>query len=118
MYFQSSVLCLLTNRLFFISLSFTAIEEEESTKKSRKKKKKKVDSTDTKQSSGNKKSKPKSTPSKSDSDLSMAILGGSSDRNSMQVFTYSGEEGHSVVGMTETAMMEMGLFEGEEVNVP
>lgn len=94
-----------------------AIEEEESTKKSRKKKKKKVDSTDTKQSSGNKKSKPKSTPSKSDSDLSMAILGGSSDRNSMQVFTYSGEEGHSVVGMTETAMMEMGLFEGDTVSI-
>jgi len=94
-----------------------AIEEEESTNKSRKKKKKKVDSTGTKQSTGNKKSKPKSAPSKSDSDLSMAILGGSSDRNSMQVFTYSGEEGHSVVGMTETAMMEMGLFEGDTVSI-
>ena len=47
----------------------------------------------------------------------MAILGGSSDRNSMQVFTYSSEEGHSVVGMTEAAMMEMGLFEGDIVSI-
>lgn len=91
-----------------------AVEEEELAKKSKKKRKKKsVD--------GNiaKKSKPKDTisSSKDDGDLSMAILGGSSDRNSLQVFTYSSDEGHSVVGMSEEAMTEMGLFEGDTISI-
>jgi len=47
----------------------------------------------------------------------MAILGGSSDRNSLQVFTYSSDEGHSVVGMSEEAMTEMGLFEGDTISI-
>lgn len=50
-------------------------------------------------------------------DLSMAILGGSSDRNAMQVFSYSSAEGHTVVGITESAMEEMGLFEGDAVSI-
>lgn len=50
-------------------------------------------------------------------DLSMAILGGSSDRNSMQVFSYSSEEGHTVVGITESAMEEIGLFEGDTISI-
>ena len=88
--------------------------EEEATKKSKKKKKKQVVATPgSKKSTVDKNSKPKSE----DIDLSMAILGGSNDRNSMQVFKYSGEEGHSVVGMTEAAMMEMGLFEGDTVSI-
>ena len=96
----------------YFYLSLLAIEEEEPTKKSKKKKKKKV-------AAGSKDSKQRSTASSSSSggDLSMAILGGSSDRNSMQVFTYSSEEGHSVVGMTEAVMMEMGLFEGDTVSI-
>mmetsp|Transcript_40102 Transcript_40102/g.45269 ORF Transcript_40102/g.45269 Transcript_40102/m.45269 type:complete len:940 (-) Transcript_40102:241-3060(-) len=95
------------------------IEEEESTKKTRKRKKKKVDSTGTKKSTGNNNLKPKIAPSssKSDVDLSMAILGGSSGRNSMQVFTYSSDEGHSVVGITEEAMMEMELFDGDTISI-
>jgi len=95
------------------------IEEEELTKKTRKRKKKKVDSTGTKKSTGNNNLKPKTAPSssKSDADLSMAILGGSSGRNSMQVFTYSSDEGHSVVGITEDAMMEMELFDGDTISI-
>ncbi|KAL3906345.1 MAG: hypothetical protein SGILL_009306, partial [Bacillariaceae sp.] len=46
----------------------------------------------------------------------MAILG-SDDKNAMRVFSYSSEEGHSVVGMTEGAMMEMNLFEGDVVAI-
>jgi transitional endoplasmic reticulum ATPase len=50
-------------------------------------------------------------------DLSMAILSGSSGRNTMQVFAYTSDEGHSVVGMTQDALNEMGLFEGDTVSI-
>jgi transitional endoplasmic reticulum ATPase len=50
-------------------------------------------------------------------DLSMAILGGASGRNAMEVFAYSSEEGHSVVGISEAALEEMGLFEGDTVSI-
>lgn len=79
--------------------------EEEPEKSSKKKKKKK------------KKSNEKPPADEKAPDLSMAILGGSSDRNSMQVFSYSSDEGHSVVGITEAAMEEMGLFEGDTVSI-
>jgi transitional endoplasmic reticulum ATPase len=47
----------------------------------------------------------------------MAILGGASGRNAMEVFAYSSEEGHSVVGISEAALEEMGLFEGDTVSI-
>ena len=53
----------------------------------------------------------------SEKDLSMAILGGAMGRNTLEVFSYSSEEGHSVVGMTEDALEEMGLFEGDTVSI-
>jgi transitional endoplasmic reticulum ATPase len=53
----------------------------------------------------------------SQDDLAMAILNGSNDRNSMHVFSYSSDEGHTVVGMTEAAMEDMGLFEGDTVSI-
>lgn len=34
-----------------------------------------------------------------------------------QVFSYQSDEGHSVVGMTETAMESMGLFDGDTVAI-
>jgi len=85
--------------------------EDGPNKKSKKGRKKKV--VVSKNSAGSKKSKPVAD----ETDLSVAILGGSNGRNSMQVFKYSGEEGHSVVGMTESAMTEMGLFEGDTVSI-
>jgi len=79
-------------------------EEVEQEKKPSKKKKKK---------------KKAAEPAKDEkpADLSMAILAGSNDRNSMHVFSYSSEEGHTVVGLTGTAMEEMGLFEGDTVSI-
>jgi len=52
-------------------------------------------------------------------DLSTAILGGSAGRNTMQVYLYSDEEsgGHTVVGMTESAMEDMGVFDGDTVSI-
>ncbi|CAJ1938328.1 unnamed protein product [Cylindrotheca closterium] len=79
-----------------------AVDEEKSAKKKKKKKKK---------------SKAPPTVEPANADLSMAILGGSSDRNSMEVFSYSSDDGHSVVGITESAMEEMGLFEGDTVSI-
>lgn len=66
-----------------------------------------------------KKKKKAAEPRKDDkpADLSMAILAGSNERNSMQVFAYSSDEGHTVVGLTESAMEEMGLFEGDTVSI-
>eukprot|EP00531_Pseudo-nitzschia_arenysensis_P000871 CAMPEP_0116136236 /NCGR_PEP_ID=MMETSP0329-20121206/11615_1 /TAXON_ID=697910 /ORGANISM="Pseudo-nitzschia arenysensis, Strain B593" /LENGTH=918 /DNA_ID=CAMNT_0003631087 /DNA_START=120 /DNA_END=2876 /DNA_ORIENTATION=+ len=86
------------------------VAEEGPAKKSKKNRKKKSVS---KKSTGGK----KSTTDTDEGDLSVAILGGSTGRNSMQVFKYSGEEGHSVVGMTEAAMTEMELFEGDTVSI-
>ncbi len=82
-------------------------EEEEiaSSKKVSKKKKKKKKTVETKP----KEEKP--------ADLSMAILGGSNDKNAMKVFSYSSDEGHTVVGLTEGTMEEMGLFEGDTVSI-
>jgi transitional endoplasmic reticulum ATPase len=51
------------------------------------------------------------------SDLSEAILGSSSSKNTMKVYLYSDQEssGHSVVGMSESAMTQLGLFDGDSV---
>lgn len=84
-----------------------AVEEEEEivpTKSSKKKKKKK-------------KAAESKTKDEKPVDLSMAILRGSNERNAMKVFSYSSEEGHTVVGLTEAAMEEMGLFEGDIVSI-
>eukprot|EP00535_Pseudo-nitzschia_heimii_P006726 CAMPEP_0197183468 /NCGR_PEP_ID=MMETSP1423-20130617/7832_1 /TAXON_ID=476441 /ORGANISM="Pseudo-nitzschia heimii, Strain UNC1101" /LENGTH=920 /DNA_ID=CAMNT_0042634051 /DNA_START=140 /DNA_END=2902 /DNA_ORIENTATION=- len=86
-----------------------ATVEEGSTKKTKKNRKKKVAAAKKNASSK------KEESDGGDNDLSIAILSGSNGRNAMQVFKYSGEEGHSVVGMTEAAMEEMGLFEGDTV---
>lgn len=76
-----------------------------SVKKSSKKKKKK-------------KKVPETAPKdEKPADLSMAILGGSNERNAMKVFSYSSGEGHTVVGLTEAAMDAMGLFEGDTVYI-
>ena len=80
-------------------------EEVEQTKKVSKKKKKK------------KKAAEPPKDEKKPADLSMAILAGSNERNSMQVFSYSSDEGHTVVGLTGAAMEEMGLFEGDTVSI-
>lgn len=94
--------------LFCRNSKSKATEEEDATpskksdKKKKKKKKKAVEAVD---------------GDDSNADLSMAILGGSSGRNAMQVFSYSTDEGHSVVGITEAAMEKMGLFEGDIVSI-
>lgn len=50
------------------------------------------------------------------SDLSEAILNSSKGKNSMKVYQYSEENsGHSVVGMTESAMTSLGVFDGDTV---
>jgi transitional endoplasmic reticulum ATPase len=83
------------------------MEQEEETEPAKKVSKKK------------KKKKKAAEPPKDEkpADLSMAILAGSNERNSMQVFSYSSDEGHTVVGLTEAAMEEMGLFEGDTVSI-
>jgi formylmethanofuran dehydrogenase subunit D len=109
----------------------SAVEEEEedaqkepskaSPSRKKKKKKKAADGTNPSggRSSSTSSTSSSSPPSKPNSkvDLSMAILTGSADRNAMRVFSYSSEEGHSVVGMTEAAMEKMGLFEGDSVSI-
>mmetsp|Transcript_19894 Transcript_19894/g.28163 ORF Transcript_19894/g.28163 Transcript_19894/m.28163 type:complete len:901 (-) Transcript_19894:57-2759(-) len=91
-----------------------ADEEEEVIPKVVKKKKKKSKSSSKKVT---KKTSTKKKPEEDEVDLSEAILKGASGRNSMQVFTYSGDEGHSVVGMTESAMEAMEVFDGDTVSI-
>ena len=85
------------------------MDEETEKPKSKKKKKKKKSAAKVSTSS--------SKSADSEKDLSMAILGGAMGRNTLEVFSYSSEEGHSVVGMTEDALEEMGLFEGDTVSI-
>mmetsp|Transcript_16026 Transcript_16026/g.30244 ORF Transcript_16026/g.30244 Transcript_16026/m.30244 type:complete len:934 (-) Transcript_16026:45-2846(-) len=92
-----------------------------------KKKKKKTTSTSSSSSSSSSKKKKIITPdatskaaSKETSvpnvDLSEAILAASQSKNTMKVYSYSEEDsGHSVVGMTESAMLSLGVFDGDTV---
>ncbi|KAL7451199.1 hypothetical protein ACHAWC_004353, partial [Mediolabrus comicus] len=50
-------------------------------------------------------------------DNSQAILNLAQGKNSMQVFLYDAEDGHTVVGMTESAMEDMGIFDGDTVSI-
>jgi len=94
------------------------VEEEAKTKKKSTKKKKKPNSASKMSSSSATKKAPEAKSKGEKQDLSTAILGGSAGRNSMNVFSYSGaEEGHSVVGMTEKAMEELGFFQGDTVSI-
>lgn len=98
------------NRLFLTPsfyLSHTAAEElaEETTPKKKKKKK-----------SHTKTAAP--PVEKKEEDLSMAILGGSASRNTMQVMQYDDtDHGHSVVGMSPQSMENMGLFDGDTIRI-
>lgn len=93
--------------------SMPPVEEEEGDKPKKKTKKKK------KSKAASKDAKKVTTSSKpnENSDLSTAILGGAAGRNAMHVFSYSSDEGHSVVGMTMEALEDMGLFEGDTVSI-
>ena len=99
-----------------------------------KKKKKKKASTSTKKSSSSSSaaasasSKKKITHAKGNTleeeDLSTAILGGAVGKNTMKVYLYSDEDGgdsgvggHSVVAMTEGAMLELGVFDGDTISI-
>lgn len=97
------------------------MEEEDEIKEKSKKKKKKSKSAKQKEVSSSvpeaKATKPEPTQAATQQDLSTAILGGASGRNTLQVFSYESPEGHSVVGMTEAALDEMGLFEGDTINI-
>lgn len=52
-------------------------------------------------------------------DLSEAILGGDKGKNTMKVYLYNDKDnsGHSVVGMTESSMLELGVFDGDTVSI-
>lgn len=93
-------------------------DDTESKPKSSKKKKKKSKSDVSKTPAVSKTSSATSSEKSKDSDLSTAILGGNTSRNAMGVFSYSSdEEGHTVVAMTESALAQMGLFEGDTVSI-
>lgn len=103
---------------------------EEKPKKSKKKKKKDAETAEKKKSSSSSSKKKKiikpDATSKAaakdavkDVDLSQAILGSSKLKNTMKVYQYSDEDnsGHSVVAMTESAMTELGVFDGDTVHI-
>mmetsp|Transcript_6591 Transcript_6591/g.19437 ORF Transcript_6591/g.19437 Transcript_6591/m.19437 type:complete len:917 (-) Transcript_6591:803-3553(-) len=90
--------------------------------KSKKKKKKKSSSSKAAKKQAVAPTSKAATAANSDKevDLSEAILGGANSRSTMKVYLYSDEEsggGHSVVGMTEGAMLELGVFDGDTVSI-
>jgi len=106
-------------------LPTAAAEDEEvepgknSSSKKKKKKKKSAKSAPASTAATAKKGNGSTSPANKDPDrdLSMAIMGGAAGRSAMEVFSYSSDEGHSVVGMTEAALSAMGLFEGDTVSI-
>ena len=99
-----------------------------------KKKKKKKSSSSTKKSSSSSSTAASASSKKKiihakghtleEEDLSTAILGGSVGKNTMKVYLYSDEDGgdsgvggHSVVAMTEGAMLELGVFDGDTISI-
>jgi len=99
-----------------------------------KKKKKKKASTSTKKSSSSSSAAASASSKKKiihakghtleEEDLSTAILGGAVGKNTMKVYLYSDEDGgdsgvggHSVVAMTEGAMLELGVFDGDTISI-
>lgn len=105
---------ILTRYFFTTSLtSLSAAEEEPETSKAPPKKKKRK-----KKKAASPASTPKKPAQEEKEDLSMAILGGSSSRNSMEVLQYDDDTlGHSVVGMSPDSMESMGIFEGDTVHI-
>mmetsp|Transcript_12639 Transcript_12639/g.26722 ORF Transcript_12639/g.26722 Transcript_12639/m.26722 type:complete len:921 (-) Transcript_12639:1766-4528(-) len=103
-----------------------AVESAKKPSSSKKKKKKSSSSTKSAPAAAStpvkkstpKKSKPAPSTSHEKKDNSQAILQTSKNRNSMTVFLYDTEnEGHTVVGMTESAMEAMGIFDGDTVSI-
>jgi len=92
--------------------SSTSGEKKKSSSSSKKKKKKVI-----KPDSTSKAATAATTPA--ETDLSQAILGASTSKNTMKVYLYadSADSGHSVVGMTETAMSELSVFDGDTVYI-
>jgi len=93
-----------------------------STEEPKKKKKKKSTSKSSKKKKVIKPDATSKTASKDTAapktDLSEAILSSSQSKNAMKVYSYSEEDsGHSVVGMTESAMLALGVFDGDTVFV-
>lgn len=99
-----------------------------------KKKKKKKAATSTKKSSSSSSAAASASSKKKiihakgnaleEEDLSTAILGGAVGKNTMKVYLYSDEDGgdsgvggHSVVAMTEGAMLELGVFDGDTISI-
>ena len=114
---------------------FTASAAAPAEEKPKKKKKKKSSTSAAASTSSSSKSKKASSSTKKkiihakghtleEEDLSTAILGSAVGRNTMKVYLYSDEEsgdtgvgGHSVVAMTEGAMLELGVFDGDTINI-
>jgi transitional endoplasmic reticulum ATPase len=104
--------------LMFVHV-YTRAEVEPDVKSSSNKKKKKKKSNVTTESNAASKPSAKKTVEQPKVDLSMAILGEAAGRSACQVFSYDdvSGEGHSVVGMTASALEELGLFEGDTVAI-
>jgi transitional endoplasmic reticulum ATPase len=106
--------------IFFTSIQNKAHadeEETENTKSSSKKKKKEKKSKKTSKPTKASSNVPSPSDTSQSQDLSQAILKQSSSRNSMKVFSYDTDEGHTVVGMTESAMEHLSLFDGDTVRI-
>eukprot|EP00578_Thalassiosira_sp_NH16_P014836 CAMPEP_0181126966 /NCGR_PEP_ID=MMETSP1071-20121207/27930_1 /TAXON_ID=35127 /ORGANISM="Thalassiosira sp., Strain NH16" /LENGTH=935 /DNA_ID=CAMNT_0023212641 /DNA_START=50 /DNA_END=2857 /DNA_ORIENTATION=+ len=102
-----------------------AVETAKKPSSGSKKKKKKSSSTSTVASSAastapkKKKKSAAKTPATANAqhkDNSQAILS-SSTKNSLSVFLYDADDGHTVVGMTESAMEHLGIFDGDTVSI-
>jgi len=88
--------------------------------KKKKKKKSSSNSTSAKASSSSSSSSSAAeitTTTVNKKDISTAILGNVASKNSMTVYPFQQEDGHSVVGLTETAMEELGVFDGDTVSI-
>jgi transitional endoplasmic reticulum ATPase len=126
-----------TNIMFMSLMYISVVEEEEdeseilkspkkkkkksssSSSSDKKKKKKNASISASSSTSANSKAKASNTQKEEPADLTTAILKTATGRNTMTVYPVSGEasDGHTVVGMAESAMDDLELFDGDTVSI-
>jgi len=96
-----------------VSSSSSGEKKKSSSSSSSKKKKKVIKPAETS------KAATAATATTEKTDLSEAILGSVTSKNTMKVYLYADEadSGHSVVGMTESAMSQLSVFDGDTIYI-
>ena len=116
-YFYFNGLCLTLLLLQHSPISQFLAEAAKKPSSGKKKKKKSSSTKAAATSSSSTPAKKKKSKPAAPTDNSQAILASPPSKNSLSVFLYDAQDGHTVVGMTESAMEQLGIFDGDTVSI-